>query len=159
MDGYIAKPVTSNEIEAMIANILSKQRKPLGRPAQSAVVPSVIWDPLKALEKMEGDEALLRELIQIFLEESPKQLDRLNEAIEGSDRDSMERTAHSLKGELKYLGLFDAAQQACEFERMGREGDWQLANERFRSFRSEIRAVTAAMHRILQAPETSSLQN
>lgn len=159
MDGYLAKPVTRNEIEQMIANISSVQPEPSKSSAQSASEISVSWDPLRALEKMDGDEALLRELIQIFLQESPKQLDRLNEAIEGFDRKAMERAAHSLKGELKYLGLVEASQQASEFERMGREGDLKLATERFRTFRAEIRAVTSAMHRVLQAPQPLSLHS
>lgn len=154
MDGYISKPVTSREIEDMIASIFGMQSiRPKALPDPVAP-PSTAWDPLKALQKVDGDETLLRELIQIFLQESPRQLSKLGQAIEGSDRHAIERTAHGLKGELKYLGLIEAAQQACEFERMGREGDLHHASERFHTFQAEIRSVTAAMQRVLQAPES-----
>jgi signal transduction histidine kinase/CheY-like chemotaxis protein/HPt (histidine-containing phosphotransfer) domain-containing protein len=156
MDGYIAKPVTIKEIQKTISNIFGLQQDSRNR-LELTSRPSVSWDPLKALEKVEGDEILLRELIGIFLQESPRQLSQLSEAIEVADRDGVERTAHSLKGELKYLGLIEAARQASEFERIGREGDLHLAADKFRNFQAEIRAVTAAMHRVLQAPSSASL--
>jgi signal transduction histidine kinase/DNA-binding response OmpR family regulator len=159
MDAYIAKPATGSEIELVIANVLSLQHTPRNSSPDAISQPSASWDPLKALEKTNGNETLLRELIQIFLQESPKQMDKLSHAIEGADRDGIERSAHSLKGELKYLGLIEAAQQACEFERMGREGNFELATERLRRFQAEIRVVTAAMHRVLQAPQSVSLSH
>ena len=153
MDGYIAKPVTRKDIRDIIADVLSLQRQSR-KTRGSASRPSTPWNPLMSLEKLEGNGILLRELIGIFLQENPKQLIQLREAIECADQRGMERTAHSLKGELNYLGLIKAAQQASEFERMGREGDFRLATERFRSFQAEIDAVTAAMHRVLQGRQS-----
>jgi HPt (histidine-containing phosphotransfer) domain-containing protein len=50
-----------------------------------------------------GDEGLLRDLCQIFLEESPKLLHKLRQAIGDTDAEAVMRAAPSLKAELGYL--------------------------------------------------------
>lgn len=156
MDGYLAKPVSSKQIEDLISVMLNPQPRSQSQPLSSTAHP-LSWDPLKALEKVDGDEVLLRELMQIFLEEGPRQLDTMNRAIEHGDANAMERTAHSLKGELRYLGLVGAAQQACELETLGRTGKLQLAADLFPAFRSEIFAVAAVMQQVLQSPKIVTL--
>ena len=49
---------------------------------------------MKVMRRLEG------ELCQIFLEESPKLLQKLREAIADADPDAVMRAAHSIKGEL-----------------------------------------------------------
>jgi HPt (histidine-containing phosphotransfer) domain-containing protein len=100
---------------------------------------------------MDGDESLLQELIQIFMEELPLHLAKLNKAIETEDMETLERTAHSLKGELSCLGLTDAAQKARDLERMGRERTLQPVAELLCAFETEMTAVTSAMRDMLYA--------
>jgi two-component system, sensor histidine kinase and response regulator len=59
-----------------------------------------VWQRAEALERLGGDEDLLRELCQIFLEESPKLLRTLRQAALAGDADAVMRAAHSFKGEL-----------------------------------------------------------
>jgi len=63
-----------------------------------------VWQKTEALDRLEGDEGLLRELCQIFLEESPKLLENLKRAIAEGDATAIMKAAYSLKGELGYLG-------------------------------------------------------
>src|SRR5436309_15220797 len=79
MDGYITKPVCFSDIEKMLANFSSA---PLSAPMPSPrKTEKNAWGKAEALERLGGDEKLLRELCQIFLEESPKVLQKLREAI------------------------------------------------------------------------------
>jgi two-component system, sensor histidine kinase and response regulator len=91
----------------------------------------------------------LRELVQIFLEESPKQLAALQRAIDTGDAKEIERTAHSLKSELGYLGLLNAAQEAKDIEQMGRDHTLQAAADLFSAFHAEVSAGAAAMRDFL----------
>jgi len=146
MDAYITKPVSSAGIEEMIAGIFIAEHKthvlvPIAEPRRS----SSAWDPAKALEKVDGDEPLLRELIQIFLEEIPQQLANLQQAIETSDFDKVERTAHRLNGELRCLGLTDAADNAREIERLGEEHAIQPAAKLFSNFKDQLYTIASAM--------------
>jgi signal transduction histidine kinase/CheY-like chemotaxis protein/HPt (histidine-containing phosphotransfer) domain-containing protein len=151
MDDYLAKPVTGDEIRSMIAKIVFPQsRRDLKRcaitPSRSSSL-SGSWNAQEALAKVGDDAALLLELINIFLEEGPKQLEKLRQAVESGDAETVEKTAHSLKGELKYLGLVEAGDRASEFERMGREHNLQVSTELFRVLQDEVCAVTTAMQK------------
>jgi signal transduction histidine kinase/CheY-like chemotaxis protein len=151
MDAYISKPVSSQGIAEMISAICGGASLP-GEPSTTPHPKDggLSWDPAKALERVDGDEALLQELLQIFLEESPKQLTGLQQAIDTANFEQMERTAHSLKGELGYLGLPEAAEKAKELERMGREHTLQPAADLFPIFSAEISAVVSAIRDTLE---------
>jgi len=69
------------------------------------------WDAAGALERLGGDADLFREIIQIFLQEAPKHMTELQEALVHEDRAATERIAHTLKGELACLGVLQASQR------------------------------------------------
>jgi HPt (histidine-containing phosphotransfer) domain-containing protein len=56
------------------------------------------WNPENALARVEGDECLLRELIQLFIDDYPKTMQELRVAIAQGDTSTAERHAHTLKG-------------------------------------------------------------
>jgi hypothetical protein len=78
MDGYISKPITREELEAALVEHGGKAGKCL--PAREAAPPAAPapaaagWDVRKFLEKLGGDENLLREITDIFLDETPNSL-------------------------------------------------------------------------------------
>ncbi|HWZ80709.1 MAG TPA: response regulator [Candidatus Sulfotelmatobacter sp.] len=150
MDTYISKPVTSQGIAAAIAEVVPA--KGMGSaPTRTPVieVSSSTWNPSAVLERIDGDESLLRELLTIFLEESPKHLTGLQRAIETGNSDEIERTAHSMKGELGYLGLANAAQTAQDLERLGHERNLQPVAGLLASLKAEVSAVLKVMRGVL----------
>lgn len=150
MDAYIAKPINPEELRNTLRSFLngieqadaSKSQPTL--PVPSPAGPAVTWDAQKFLERIGGDEQLLREVTEIFLEEAPKLMDRLGQAVKLGDAELMENTAHSLKGELSYFGS-EAANHARELERMGREKDIQNANAEFSALHQAVHALTQAV--------------
>src|SRR5271166_4447317 len=56
------------------------------------------WNPENALARVEGDSLLLRELIQLFLDDYPLTMADLQAAIAKGDTSAAERHAHTLKG-------------------------------------------------------------
>jgi two-component system sensor histidine kinase/response regulator len=56
------------------------------------------WNPENALARVEGDDGLLRELIQLFIEDYPRTMADLHAAIAQGDCGTVERHAHTLKG-------------------------------------------------------------
>jgi HPt (histidine-containing phosphotransfer) domain-containing protein len=117
MDDEISKPARLSDIEETMASVGKTTERP-GQPAKAA-----LWDRTEALDRIGGDEELLRDLCRIFLEESPKLLARLQQAVEANDCDGLMRAAHSLKGECSYLGAGGASQAARQLEEMGRNQD------------------------------------
>jgi two-component system sensor histidine kinase/response regulator len=90
----------------------------------------------------------LREIVQIFLEESPKQLADLKRAVIEGNAELVERTAHGLKGELSYLGMPTVSQRAHVLEQMGRECNLDHAAELFVVFETEVSAMAGNMRRM-----------
>jgi CheY-like chemotaxis protein len=152
MDGYVSKPISREELQAAIVEQTNHHSRPDARPATvSATKPATAsrlsgWDARKFLERIGNDESLLREVTDIFLEETPKLLARLHEAVASQSAEVLERTAHSLKGELAYFGS-SATDLARELERMGREHDLAEAAGRLASFEAEVTSLMAVVRR------------
>ncbi len=152
MDDYIAKPLSSLGIQQMISAIFGAEQMPGASPAEAAASgPPLIWNCNEALKRLDGDEALLRELIQVFLDEVPQQLAKLQHALETGDLETIERSAHSIKGELNCLGLTEAAQRARDLERAGHERALPPAAELFPVLKSDVAAAASAMQDMLAA--------
>jgi signal transduction histidine kinase/DNA-binding response OmpR family regulator len=152
MDGYISKPVSGKEIEDMISTIaVTETATPTLIEVQAAPSPPIAWDRAKALERVDGDEQLLQEVVQIFLEESPKQLAKLRQAVTVGDADLLERAAHSMKGELGYLAVPDSCQKARVLEQMGRTRNLEQAAETLAVLETEVSALAAEMNRRAEA--------
>ena len=104
-----------------------------------------VWNKTEALERLGGDEDLLRELCQIFLEESPKLLEKLRDAVFSKDTEAVRRAAHGLKGELGYLGATKAVQAASELEDMGHANNLSRARESFAVLDCEFAALRLSL--------------
>ena len=109
----------------------------------------VYWDAARALERLGGDEGLFREIVQMFLHEAPKHLAGLREALAQRDKDSVERIAHTLKGELSYLGVSAAAHHASKLEDAGRNGDLECAAGIRISLEKDVEGLLENMNRAL----------
>ncbi len=73
-----------------------------------------------ALEAAGGDEALLLELIGVFLEEAKSQMADIRRSIDARDAPLLRRAAHTLKGSLRIFESAVASGLAFQLEEMGR---------------------------------------
>ena len=132
MDGYITKPVRLSDLEQTLSGLKSVPPAP-AQPAKAAS-----WNKAEALGRIGGDEKLLQELCQIFLEESPKLLQRLQQAVAADDPDAVMRAAHSLKSESSYLGAGGTSQTARQLEEMGRNKNLARARDTLATLEREV---------------------
>ncbi len=103
------------------------------------------WNKAETIENLGGDEELLRELVEIFVDQSPKLLNKLRDAISSFDAEGVMRAAHSIKGELSCLGAAAAAETAQELETMGSKKEMAGASEMFTSLERELKALKLAL--------------
>ncbi len=108
----------------------------------AGVVP---WNPSQTLERLGGDEQLLHEVMEIFLEEVPKHLAGLRDAITQQDAETTERIAHSLQGELGYLSIAELSQGARALEEKGRTSDFQGALSLLPPFEAAMARLLSSM--------------
>lgn len=104
-----------------------------------------VLDRALALSRVGGDEELLQEMAQIFLEEFPSQMDAIREAVSRRDAKAIERSAHSLKGSVGNFGAAAAQQAALNLELLGRTGKLEMADNALSTLESAIRELQPAM--------------
>ena len=140
MDGYISKPVRFSDIEHTLTTLAESPRLNLQQES-----PPMPWSRAEALERLGGDEDLFRELCRIFLEESPRLLEALRQAIRAGSPEVIKRAAHSLKAEVGCLGASRAAKLAREIEDMANAVDLVRLGEAMRPLEQELAALVEAL--------------
>lgn len=111
----------------------------------------LLWDAASTLERLGGDERLFHEIIKIFLEEAPKHIASMKEALAQGNTNATERIAHTLKGELGYLGVIEASHNARRLEDAGRSGDLERAADIQARLEQEVEQIVDTMRGVLDS--------
>ncbi len=85
-----------------------------------------VFDYEDFLERIDGDTVLLKEVLEIFLEDTPSLLADLNAGIKSKDVEMVERAAHTLKGAAANISakrLQELNHQLLVLARNGKLGD------------------------------------
>ena len=109
--------------------------------------PSPLIDREEAIARVGGDEGLLREIAQLFLDDYPRSLAELRAAAAHGDSRKVERSAHGLKGAVANFGAQRVVDAAAALERMGRAEE--LSG--FAAALSALERSLSALHDELQA--------
>ena len=152
MDAYVTKPVhvpaLLKIIESVGAGGNSMNTELAGEPAPVEVQLRQLDESL-ALSRVGGDVDLLKEVIELFLDDYPSTFEKIKNAVAASDASSLEHHAHSLKGSVSTFGAGPAFEAAFELEKQGRAGDLTGAQDGLRRLEQALEALR---------PELESLQ-
>jgi HPt (histidine-containing phosphotransfer) domain-containing protein len=147
----VTKPINSEQVEAAIRTALDettetdKDTSLLQGKGQISVAREVRWNISKTLEQLGGDEALLQEVLDIFLNEAPKHLAALRLAVAQGIAKTVETSAHTLKKELGYMGLPEISQTAAEIESMGHSNNVPGAASLLSQFEADLIGLFTAI--------------
>ena len=145
MDGYVSKPIFGKVLEEAIGSVL-QCRITSGTQGHHAMPENLAdWDAAQVVEKLGGNEELFHELLAIFLDEAPKNLERLRQAISQGDAEAVANIAHSFKGELGYFGISGIGECARQLEELGRRHDLGGAAELSSAIETGILTVLNSM--------------
>lgn len=166
MDGYLSKPIRPRELEAVLSSYPGTSKEgvaleaasdaaspsdpPVGSPNSSSPDSSVDTEGL--LARTEHDFELIRQLVELFGESSPRLLGAVREAIEKGNPAALERAAHSLRGSLANLAAVNAATIAGELEALGKSGTVQGGASCLVRLEGELARVTAALATLCGRP-------
>jgi two-component system, sensor histidine kinase and response regulator len=101
-----------------------------------------------ALSRVGGDEEFLRELASLFLDDYPRVLEELKNAITARSAAHIEHHAHSLKGSVSNFGAPEVVAAALALEQQGR-------NQALAETPAALKVLEAALARL--KPELESL--
>ncbi len=147
MDGYISKPIRTQELEQAIGRLISRP-KPAEAPVAAADQADGVIDHAALLAGVDGNRRFLRELVRIFLADCPQALSEIKEAIRRSDAGSLGRAAHTLKGSVGNFAARNAFAAAERLEIMGRDGDLHNAGEACATLESELVLLSEELRRL-----------
>ncbi len=161
MDGYLTKPINSQRLEEALAANVPVQAG-TGAPAHAGqelktVAPVVAWDIAQTLQSLGGDETLFQEVMGIFLRDVPGHMAGLRQAITQGNASAVEEIAHTLKGEVGYLGIAALSQQIRALEQLGEKSELQSAERLYAKFEAELAAVTISIQSVLGAKSDAQL--
>jgi CheY-like chemotaxis protein len=152
MDAYVTKPVHVPALLKIIESVgaggsfmsteLAGERDPVSVQLQQL-------DEALALSRVGGDVELLREVIDLFLDDYPSTLQKIQSAVAASDASALEQHAHSLKGSVSTFGASRAFEAAFQLEKQGRSGHLGGAQEGLIELEQALEALR---------PELESLQ-
>lgn len=102
------------------------------------------FDHERALAVAGGDKDLLKELIFLFIGQSPGLLSAIADAVQTGDAFELEHTAHTIKGALVNLGAKSATETASSLEAMGANSDIEHALTTLHQLVMEVEAFENA---------------
>jgi PAS domain S-box-containing protein len=125
MDAHVTKPVDVPQLMKVIESVVSGGKS---MNAYSPAEPSVEaqlqqLDESLALSRVGGDVELLKEVVELFLDDYPSTLEKIQRAVAAGDPAALEHYAHSLKGSVSTFGAGRAFDAAFTLEKKGRAGD------------------------------------
>lgn len=114
MDDYLSKPIDAAALKRIL-----EARVPAACPGME---PSWLPEERSLLEGFGGDREFFREVVEVFLNDHPRQIELLRRAAEQDDAAAFRRAAHSLKGMLRGFRFEPAAEKAERLEQEAEQG-------------------------------------
>ncbi|MEX2318109.1 MAG: response regulator [Pirellulales bacterium] len=167
MDGYLSKPFRPNELFRAVEKFQAEGKQGQGGwgragssgrklPAGAAAAKSrkgsknpaaglSAFNREESLHRVGGSADILKELVALFSDECPKQMDRIEQAYREGDLPGMARAAHALKSSVAIFASQAAHGAALRLEMMGRDGDASEFAEAWENLQREVDRLKAAL--------------
>jgi two-component system sensor histidine kinase/response regulator len=130
MDDYISKPIAPQALADALEKWVDKgeeQRSVGAAPRGDALSPAglPVFDRPALSDRILGDEDLIKQIIAIFLEDIPKQLQLLKDLLDRRDTESAGKQAHAIKGAAANVGGMALSAVAGRMEKAGLAGQFE----------------------------------
>jgi signal transduction histidine kinase/CheY-like chemotaxis protein/HPt (histidine-containing phosphotransfer) domain-containing protein len=151
MDGYVAKPVQDRELWQEIARVVPAAPAGGDLDADTDHGTSTL-DRAAILERVNGNVALLRELVAVFRADCDRLLPDLRTALGRGDAAGVRLAAHTIKGMVSFFGARTATETAYALEKMASAKDLGAAEGVFAALLHDIERLHTAL-RVVCAEE------
>ncbi|MDO6386854.1 MULTISPECIES: PAS domain-containing hybrid sensor histidine kinase/response regulator [unclassified Uliginosibacterium] len=160
MDDYVSKPIQPSELFAAIERVTRRfestdfegNLNALDEPGSPIDPEGGVADLGQTRALLDGDEASVHSLIEIFLGDYSRNCSKLEEAAARSDAKTLYTVAHSLKSSVGVFGAVIAADAAQRVEQAGRRGDLEKALQALPELLTELSRVAAYLRSQLPDP-------
>jgi CheY-like chemotaxis protein/HPt (histidine-containing phosphotransfer) domain-containing protein len=138
MDDYVSKPLRKEDLLRVLERATASGQEAVSNP-------TLPFSREHLLSQCDGDEELMRELVSIFHDDTPKIVQAIGEAVERRDGPALATHAHKLLSSLGAFGAANARTLTLRLEKHGQENDFGGALERFTELGRETDKIYAAL--------------
>ena len=148
MDDYLSKPMRTEQLQQALLKAVASPGASVSAPVPQADLDQLMLEKVAA-EFGENGQEIMKELIGIFLEEAPQDMQKLRQGIAANDPDKMRMAAHSLKGSSIHLGAAAFSQICKEIEMSARQDDLSRIPSLMDQAEEEFHTLQAALRKQL----------
>ncbi|APZ92299.1 hybrid sensor histidine kinase/response regulator [Fuerstiella marisgermanici] len=148
MDAYLSKPIRPRELVTLVESVASagtKHEFPKDDPIATTEI-----DFTFALERLEGEDDLLRSQMQYFLNDGPGLVKEICQGLSNSNTEKIQRAAHRLKGLLAGYGRDATSKLAGQMEHSAATGDTSQIADLCNQVNSDVEALVVGMRKYLK---------
>jgi len=109
--------------------------------------PAVVADLRRAQDAF-GNPAFIRELVDLFLANTPGKMDRIRQALASGDAEAVGHAAHALRSSCGMLGAGQLAGAFTRMEEAATRGDLAAASRAFQDADERLPGVVEALSRL-----------
>jgi CheY-like chemotaxis protein/HPt (histidine-containing phosphotransfer) domain-containing protein len=130
MDEYLTKPLDPRHLCALVEQMAGG--KPAAEPRDEPTTVS-----MEVLARVGGDRELLAEISRLFVDDAPRHLLKIREALDTRDGEALRRAAHGLKGAAANFDADGVVNAARTLEEIGRTGEFEAHQTAWLALTSE----------------------
>jgi len=152
MNDYLSKPFKPEDLQGILekylgnGNVKSKQKQ---HKKERSRIPSKYYDKKAILDRIDGDEALFRQLIALFIQEVPNQIKQIKMAIKANDSERITLFAHTIKGSAYNIRAMELKQIAFDIEQAGKSKDIHLAASKIQTLEDTFDKLHAELRQVV----------
>ncbi len=149
MDGYVGKPISECELWSEIERVCPWSHRVVEPP--TLLAGDLGLDRQAILGRLDGDENLLREIVDLFLTRSPEMLEQIRQGLATDNPRAVSTAAHSLKGSVSTFSRAEVFETLQELEDSAGSGDMPRAKHLFDELETKLTSFHPALAQLVAA--------
>ncbi len=144
MNDYVTKPINPQELIAAIERNLGdldRDSRKLKKEKKREVSSMNIFDKSALLERLGNDEETYTEVIELFLEDIPLEIEQLKKAFANQDTLLVQQQAHTIKGAAGNVGALALQEAANLMEAAGKKSSTTMNEKMVVKIKEEFEKV------------------
>lgn len=109
-----------------------------------------VWDYDAMMERMLHDHSIAETIIHLFLEDTPKELEKLGVAIEKKDAKEIRLRSHSIKGSASNVSGLAVKKTAEEIEKQAIQNDLKNVEHLYSSLKKQYSELSKKIKDYIQ---------
>jgi len=147
MDGYLSKPVGSDAIHAALNQVLSEKNKCLLE--DGAMSASKVLNEEWLLDAARGNRDFLKKLFAVFVEQQPKKIEEMRQAVRDANFKELTFLAHTFKGGAATMGATALKDRSSEVEQAAKACDGAKAKQEIEALSVDMEEAIRAMRKFM----------